>query len=488
MKTTAQLHLTTLALSLFLSTSLAQPTEGAGGRRPPRERAATPEGSAASAPAARTERRRRADAGAAAATPAAVDAAGSGAATGTAAATTGANPALFWSLLDGSDDAQLEAILRSDPGLAKASKDGYPALHLASTAAVASLLLKAGADPNVEDQGGRTALQEAVRSTRERGRQVALVLLQAGAHTNHKPGTISLLLRAAETGDKVVMGALLARGLPVDDAQPTGKDTPLIQAVRRGHKELAEFLLSKGAAVNHKGDGGSTALARAAFDTRIEIVQLLLAHRADINATDSYGATPLAYLLARRNQPPEVERQIAATAALLRGMGAPDPGAVQAAAPRPVGQGGAAPATSVRHDERSPAKVDGPPQGLVRYVWFFLSVDKEDKGKFDLYDANKRKLGTFDRQQFQIWHCYVDGPPKLDHEVVFKVCGGKMKDLPTPMRKIGMGVYVDDGGVSMDGTVFHALKVHRNRGFDDWGKPSGDYIDYFFRGHEVLRR
>ena len=69
--------------------------------------------------------------------------------------------------------------------------------------------------------------------------------------------------------------------------------TPLHYAVARGHKEVAELLITKGADVNAKDDDGWTPLHDAAFEGHKEIVELLIAADADVNAKANDGATPL---------------------------------------------------------------------------------------------------------------------------------------------------------------------------------------------------
>ena len=70
--------------------------------------------------------------------------------------------------------------------------------------------------------------------------------------------------------------------------------TPLHFAARDGYKEIVELLIAKGADVNAKdNDGGTTPLHHAASYGRNEVVELLIAKGADVNAKDNYGGTPL---------------------------------------------------------------------------------------------------------------------------------------------------------------------------------------------------
>src|SRR5262249_3537121 len=95
-------------------------------------------------------------------------------------------------------------------------------------------------------------------------------------------------------------------------------DTPLDNAAIGGHRELAELLLAKGAKCNihdavflgdlkrvkallksepdlasSQNNIGMTPLFWAVCIGRKDIAELLLANKADVNATDSAGMTPL---------------------------------------------------------------------------------------------------------------------------------------------------------------------------------------------------
>lgn len=69
--------------------------------------------------------------------------------------------------------------------------------------------------------------------------------------------------------------------------------TLLHDAVGHNCKELAAYLLDKGADANAVKTDGVTPLHIAAQRGNIEIAELLLEHGAEINAVDSKGWTPL---------------------------------------------------------------------------------------------------------------------------------------------------------------------------------------------------
>ena len=73
--------------------------------------------------------------------------------------------------------------------------------------------------------------------------------------------------------------------MPDNLEQPELGATPLHYAAAYGDKDLAEFWLAKGVAVNVKAQNGSTPLHHAAQQGHKNLVQLLRSKGADVNAT-----------------------------------------------------------------------------------------------------------------------------------------------------------------------------------------------------------
>ncbi len=69
--------------------------------------------------------------------------------------------------------------------------------------------------------------------------------------------------------------------------------TPLVAALAGGHSQTAEFLHHNGAHVNVNGSAGVTPLNSAAWFGDLEMVQVLLDYKADVNARSDYSWTAL---------------------------------------------------------------------------------------------------------------------------------------------------------------------------------------------------
>jgi cytohesin len=103
------------------------------------------------------------------------------------------------------------------------------------------------------------------------------------------------LEEAAATGDVEEVRSLISQGVDVDVLSEDIFKTPLHRAAIEGHKDVIELLLAKGADVEARCVSGATALHYAAERDRTEITTLLIGNGTDVNIKNSKGDTPLHY-------------------------------------------------------------------------------------------------------------------------------------------------------------------------------------------------
>ena len=161
----------------------------------------------------------------------------------------------------------------------------------------ADALIAHGADVNKKTGKGRSYQTPLNYAAYWNNLYVAKLLITHGADV--EGGGSSPLSSAGVNGDFVEMAQLLVEsGANVNARNSTGS-TPLHPACRRGNKKVVEYLLSKGADANAKDVKGTTPLyaaagfgGRSGFDNSA-IMSALLAHGADVNAKDKNGLTAL---------------------------------------------------------------------------------------------------------------------------------------------------------------------------------------------------
>ncbi|KAI9932054.1 hypothetical protein AWENTII_010375 [Aspergillus wentii] len=166
---------------------------------------------------------------------------------------------------------------------------------------IVQLLLDYGAAPETTDKKGRTALMTAAWRNHW---HVLQVLISRGANVNAKDNKKRNVLhnlgadKQCDWGDDVIE-LLLGTVCKIDGVE--GHDelgrTPLHWACATGKFRLAELLLTRPrgpiADVDAVESRNKTSLHIAAAHGRDDIVQLLLHHKADINARSDGGWTPL---------------------------------------------------------------------------------------------------------------------------------------------------------------------------------------------------
>uniref|UniRef100_A0A8C9UQ95 Ankyrin repeat domain-containing protein 6 n=1 Tax=Spermophilus dauricus TaxID=99837 RepID=A0A8C9UQ95_SPEDA len=229
------------------------------------------------------------------------------------------------------------------------TKHGRTPLHLAANKghlSVVQILLKAGCDLDVQDDGDQTALHRAtvvgnteiIAALIQEGcaldrqdkdgntalheaswhgfSQSAKLLVKAGANVlaRNKAGNTALHL-ACQNSHSQSTRVLLLGGSRADLKNNAG-DTCLHVAARYNHLSIIRLLLSAFCSVHEKNQAGDTALHVAAALNHKKVVKLLLEAGADGSIVNNAGQTPLE--TARYHNNPEVALLLTKAPQVLR--------------------------------------------------------------------------------------------------------------------------------------------------------------------------
>lgn len=107
---------------------------------------------------------------------------------------------------------------------------------------------------------------------------------------------------AAKAGDLEKVKALLKDHPDLVFNKDNDGRSPLHWAASHGHKNVVELLLAKKAGVNATDKNGATPLLAAATGCHKDVVELLLTHKAEVNARTKKGWTPLHTALLYRHE------------------------------------------------------------------------------------------------------------------------------------------------------------------------------------------
>jgi ankyrin repeat protein len=164
--------------------------------------------------------------------------------------------------------------------------------------------LEAGGDVNVLNDKGRTALMAASRGGHF---EIVRSLLSKGANPNLVDNDSDTALKAATMAAPLV-DITPAPGSSAESIEivklllASGADVnapkswpALVCAAESGNDEVIKLLLENGADINAKNVSGMSALSRSIYDRKFKTARLLIASGADVDSRDNRGDTPLMF-------------------------------------------------------------------------------------------------------------------------------------------------------------------------------------------------
>lgn len=158
-------------------------------------------------------------------------------------------------------------------------------------------LLTAGADLNVGDYNGQTAIYKACAA---RQTEVVKLLIKARANVNiaTKYGSESPITVAAEKGYEDILTLLIKAGAQINPKLNNGftdSTTALMAAASKGQAGAVKLLIKAKARLNDQDDKGRTALFRASEAGHTEVVKIFIKAGAKLNLLGPAEHTALSF-------------------------------------------------------------------------------------------------------------------------------------------------------------------------------------------------
>lgn len=205
------------------------------------------------------------------------------------------------SLLVHGADPNYHEYIADDTALFAAIKSKHPKTTLRPRVPLAvrlkmiKLLLAHGADP-LQSVGGTDPMGLAVQLHEA---EAAHLLREHGVPYGPREmaafGELDDLRRLVDKNPDIVR----ERVIPPYKTKPEWEPTLLSMAIERGHHEMAIYLIEQGSSVNTM-QYGTSGLHVAGRNNDLELVKMLLARGADVDAIDAYDCTPLLHCAQRK--------------------------------------------------------------------------------------------------------------------------------------------------------------------------------------------
>jgi ankyrin repeat protein len=197
---------------------------------------------------------------------------------------------IFFQAVRAGNAAVVARMLDTEPGLANAknTQGQSPVLMAAygGKSEIRDLLLSRGVDLELHEAAATGQLQ----------RVKQFVEKEPALAKCYSPDGFPVFALAAVFGHKEVAEYLLERGAEVNAAATNGTGyNALTGAVASGHTLIVSWLLANGAEANYRYGAGYSPLLTAAANGHLGIVSILLASGADLQAKTNDGKTALSF-------------------------------------------------------------------------------------------------------------------------------------------------------------------------------------------------
>lgn len=200
----------------------------------------------------------------------------------------------------------IESLLLCDANVEAKDSHGRSALHLATRSGQLSAveaLLDCKADATQPRLLAASVLKPA-SSNRTEHREIMRKLLAAGARPDKAAAEelLQLLKAVIKDDDLDLIVRISEAGVPIRDRTHPTLIAALRTACKGGNPVLARALLRLGVDITQKDASGYTVLMSASWLGHLEVVECLLAERAEIDEVNDYNTTALGLALKNNNE------------------------------------------------------------------------------------------------------------------------------------------------------------------------------------------